>query len=56
MFDWVHIEFSYSASSVWSGVIVHKDQPVGQWMIIKMGYNVCVKHVVAVFSAIEVAL
>ena len=56
MFDWVHIELSYNASSVWFGIIVYKDQPVGQWMIIKMGYNVCVEHVVAVFSAIEVAL
>ena len=38
-------EFSYNASSVWSGVIVHKDRPVSQWEIVKMGYNVCLKHV-----------
>ena len=41
-------EFSYNASSVRSGVIAHKDSPVSQWMIIKMGYNVCAKHVVAI--------
>ena len=32
-------EFSYIASSVQSGLIVHKDLPVSQWMIIKMMYN-----------------
>jgi hypothetical protein len=42
-------EFSYNASTVWSDVIVNKDRPVSQWMIIKMRYNVCVKHVVAVW-------
>ena len=32
-------EFSYNASSVQSGLIVHKELPVSQWMIIKMMYN-----------------
>ena len=27
---------------------LHKDLPISQWMIIKIRYNVCVKHVVAV--------
>ena len=47
-------EFSYNASPVQSGVIVNYDGPVRQWMIIKMRYNVCVKHVVAVCNAIDV--
>ena len=34
-------EFSYNASFVWSGVIVHKDRPAIQWTIVKIGYNVC---------------
>jgi len=41
-------QFSYNASSVRSDVIVHKDRSVNQWMIINIGYNVCVKKVVAV--------
>jgi hypothetical protein len=41
-------EVSCNASYVRSGVIVHKDSPVSQWMIIKIGYNVYVKHVVVV--------
>ena len=44
-------ECSYNASSVRSGVIGHKDRPVSQWMIIKMGYNVCITHVVAVCNS-----
>ena len=47
-------EFSYNASSVRSGVIVHKDRPVSQWMIINIGYKVCINHVVAVCNAIGV--
>jgi hypothetical protein len=39
-------EFSYNASSKRFGVIVHKDHPVIQWIIIKMGYNVYSKHVI----------
>jgi len=31
--------FSYNASSERSGVIVHKDWHVSQWMIIKMGWG-----------------
>jgi hypothetical protein len=70
--DWVHIrgqgrlmkcvnrlllsEFSHNASSVRSGVIVHKDMPVNQWMIIKKGCNVCAEHVVTVCNTIEVTL
>jgi hypothetical protein len=70
--DWVHIkghgrpmkyiirlllpEFSYNASSKRFGVIVHKDHPVIQWIIIKMGYNVYSKHMIVVCSAIEVTL
>jgi hypothetical protein len=46
--------FSYIASSVRSCGIVHKDRPVGQWMIIKMGYNRCAKHIVVVCNAIDV--
>jgi hypothetical protein len=34
-------EFTYNASYVWSGVTVHKYRHVSQWMIIKLGYNVC---------------
>ena len=49
-------EVSYNASSVRSGVIIHKDYPVSQWMIIKIGYNVCVYHVVAICNAIDVTL
>ena len=49
-------ELSYNVSSVRSGVVVHKDGPVSQWMIIKMGYNMCAKHVVAVCNAFEVTL
>lgn len=51
MFDWVHIEFSYNASSVWSGVIIHKIRPVGQWMINGV-QCVCVNHIVILFSAL----
>jgi hypothetical protein len=43
-------EFSYNASSKQFGVIVHKDHPVIQWIIIKMGYNVYSKHVIVVCS------
>ena len=50
------LEFSYNVSSVWSCFIVHKDRRVSQLMIIKMGYNVSVKHVVAVCNAIEITL
>jgi hypothetical protein len=49
-------EFSYIASTVWYSLIIPKDRPVSQWMIIKRGYNVYVKHVVAVCNAIEVTL
>ena len=72
MLDWVNIrghgrslkcvnrlllsEFSHHARYVQSSVIVYKYRPVSQWMIIKMGYNVCVKHVVAVCNAIWVTL
>jgi len=70
--DWVHIkehvrplkyvnrlllhEFSYNTNNVQFGVIVHTDRPVSQWMIIKMGYNVCIKYVIAVCNAIQVTL
>ena len=70
--DWVHIrgqgrpmkwvnrlllsEFSHNASSVRSGVIVHTDLPVNQWMIIKMECNVCAEHVVTVCNSIKVTL
>jgi hypothetical protein len=36
--------------------IVHKDQLVRQWMIIKIRYSVCVKHIGGVCNAIEVIL
>ena len=49
-------EFSYNASSKRFGVIVHKDHPVIQWIIIKMGYNVYSKHVIVLCNAIEVTL
>jgi hypothetical protein len=49
-------QFSYNASSVWIGVIVHNDRPFSQWMIIKIGYHVCVQHVVMVCNAIEITL
>ena len=49
-------EFSYNVSSIWSGFIVHTDRRVSQLMIIKMGYNVSAKHVVAVCNAIEITL
>ena len=49
-------DFSYIASTVWYSLIVHKNRPVSQWMIIKMGYSVYVKHIVAVCNAIEVTL
>ena len=47
-------ECSYNASSKRFGVIVHKDHPVIQWIIIKMGYIVYSKHVIVVCSATEV--
>ena len=72
MLDWVHIkghsrplkcvnrlllpEFSYNARSVRSGVIVHKDQPVSQRMIIKLRHNGGIKHVVTVCNSTEVTL
>jgi len=49
-------DFSYNASSVGSGVIVLKDRPVSQWVIINMVYNVCIKHVFVVCNANEVTL
>ena len=49
-------EFSYNASYVRPDVIVYNDRPVSQWMITKIGYNLRVKHVVAVCNAIEVTL
>jgi hypothetical protein len=47
-------EFSYNARSVRSGIIVHKDQPVSQRMIIKLRHNSGIKHVVTVCNSTEV--
>ena len=49
-------EFSYNASSKRFGVIVHKDHPVNQRIIIKMGYTVYSKNVIVVCNAIQVTL
>jgi hypothetical protein len=39
-----------------TSVIVYKYRPVNQWMIIKMGYNVWAKRIVAVCNVTEVTL
>jgi hypothetical protein len=50
---YIHFDKSEAPPSIF---IVHKDQLVRQWMIIKIRYSVCVKHIGGVCNAIEVIL
>ena len=45
----------FNTSSVWSGVVIHKDSPCIQKMIVKVRHNTCFKDVLPIDLSIEVA-
>jgi hypothetical protein len=45
----------HNTSSVWSGVVIHKDRPCIQRMIVKVRHNTCFNDVFPIDLSIEVA-